>query len=643
MEARVNKRVDLFKNSCMQITRYGITIICATLLTVSPVAAVSDQRRNIERNPFYDKNAETDCLQSSADNPPTRDGVSGGGIYVLGDSIGEGMRSAGLENSLKTKGFNPKLNVDQSRSITGKGVHTNTTGIEAVTADSDFIKNASAIVIELGTNPENNFPANLSFLTNLIKDTNKAAKIYYIDVAASASAANRIGAANSNKAIYQAAATAGTSVISRFKLYYPNSDPQTYADLSAPTSPFDNLGVHSTNVADYTKLNDALIAGLGSTVAPMLSSNGCTCPDLTASTSEATTNLAGSDNQQKAFNYFISKGFSPQQSAGIIGNLIAESGVNPKRVQSTESPKGDKDNITVNDKTGYGIAQWTSSGRQQGLVDFARARGMQIEGDLALQLDYLLQELTTGYKKVYDAVKVAPDLATASSIFMTKFESPKDQSANAQAKRASMGAQVLALYGGGAVPSPSGTLASGSACEGGGEAGGSGGMSAGFVGFPLQATKERMQKLNGGQMHDGKMARSGHPYAAFDIMADPSTPVLSILDGKVSHLSSDKCGGRLISVYSESAGVTVSYLHTSTTNVVVAEGKQVKAGEIIAYVGTSGNGCGTPHLHIDAAAGNRRPGCKRESCPAANKAVFEEGNSKIGLDVGLFNAYEKLQ
>jgi hypothetical protein len=76
---------------------------------------------------------------------------------------------------------------------------------------------------------------------------------------------------------------------------------------------------------------------------------------------------------------------------------------------------------------------------------------MTIEGDLALQLDYLMQELTVNYKGVYDALKLSSDLRSASDVFMTKFERPKDQSESAKQKRAGMGQKVLELYGDGSV------------------------------------------------------------------------------------------------------------------------------------------------------------------------------------------------
>lgn len=616
-----------------------LAILCALFLMTQPVLAVSEQRRNIERNPLYDKNAELSCAAPTASGgTPATNTTAGGGLYYVGDSIGEGLKAAGLESQLTAKGYTPKVNADQSRSITGKGTNTRTSGIEAVQGDIEFIKTANVVVIELGTNPENNFGANLDNMLQIITSANPAARIYYVDVAASPAAAGRIGAAATNKVIYQHAATAGTQVISRFKIYYPNGDPQTYSGADAPAHPFDSLGVHATSGQDYQLLNDAILAGIGQSAPASSGSSSCSCLAVGGAAGGSTGTLSGSDNQQKAFNYFVSKGFSPQQAGGIVGNLIAESGVNPKRVQSTKTPEGDKDNITVNDRTGYGIAQWTSAGRQQGLVDFARARGLQIEGDLPLQLDYLMKELTENYTDVYNGLKSATDLAAASSVFMTKFERPKDQSATAQAKRAAMGQQVLELYGGGAVANPTANN-SGAGCPSGA---GLGGLAAGFVGFPLQTTKARMTELNGGQFKNGVMGQGGHPYAAHDIMADPGTPVVAILGGKVVGVSTDKCPGRLVSIYDEAQGVTVAYLHMSIAQTIVQVGNDITPGQIIGYVGQPSEGCGTPHLHIDANTTNRRIGCKRESCSAENQALFQAGSDKIGLPQGLFNSYQKL-
>ena len=615
-------------------------IVSTLLLIVTPAQAASEQRQDIERTPFYDKNAELICGPSGSSQAAGGGGLTvGGSVYYLGDSIGEGVKTP-LEKNLTTAGYKIVVNASNSRSISGPG-RDGLSGLEAAAKDAAVIQGAQVVVIELGTNPESNgdFAGNLNNLITQIKTAGPQAKIYLVDVAVTTEQATRLGSANVNKAIYAKAAELGTPVISRFKIYYPGGNPETFENTASPSLPFDAAGIHSPNSQGYEALAGVIQTTIttSSALATPSASDPCQCPvSGGAGGSAATINLAGNDNVEKAFNFFVSKGFTPQQSAGIVGNLIAESGVNPKRVQSTPTPEGDRDNITVNNKTGYGIAQWTSSGRQQGLVDLARSRGMTIEGDLALQLDYLMIELTVGYKDIYDAIKLSADLKAASDVFMTKFERPADQSETARQKRAGMGQQVLDLYGNGA--SASGALISGATnCNTG-----AGGQAAGFVGFPLQTTKARMTELNGGQFKNGVMGQGGHPYAAHDIMADPGTPVAAILSGKVVQVGTDKCPGRLIAVWSEQAGVTVAYLHLSIEQTIVKEGDSIAEGQIIGFVGPPAAGCGTPHLHIDANTTDRRIGCKRESCSAENKALFQAGSDKIGLPKSLFDSYQRL-
>ena len=57
-----------------------------------------------------------------------------------------------------------------------------------------------------------------------------------------------------------------------------------------------------------------------------------------------------SSNEHTAFNFFVSKGLTKTQSAGIIGNLMQESSVIPSAVEYGGGP-------------GRGIAQWSVGGR----------------------------------------------------------------------------------------------------------------------------------------------------------------------------------------------------------------------------------------------------------------------------------------
>jgi len=155
-----------------------------------------------------------------------------------------------------------------------------------------------------------------------------------------------------------------------------------------------------------------------------------------------TTILTGTDGVSKALNYLVGKGLTPEQAAGIIGNLQIESGLNPSIVQ------GGGSSATPVPGVGFGIAQWTTAGRQQGLVDLARQEGVDAD-TLSVQLDYLWQELNTGYKSALADLKKQTDVDGAAVSFMIYYEAPKDHDPNGpNAKaRSSAAESALKLYG----------------------------------------------------------------------------------------------------------------------------------------------------------------------------------------------------
>src|SRR5260221_14711960 len=127
--------------------------------------------------------------------------------------------------------------------------------------------------------------------------------------------------------------------------------------------------------------------------------------------------LNGSDNEQKAFNYFVSQGLSAVQSAGIIGNLMVESGMDPSITE------GGKDSTTITPNKGYGIAQWTSApgpngeltGRQANLAKIAAQQGKPVN-DLGVQLDFVWQELNGSYPNVLKQLKDTSNVDQAAII-----------------------------------------------------------------------------------------------------------------------------------------------------------------------------------------------------------------------------------
>ena len=117
-------------------------------------------------------------------------------------------------------------------------------------------------------------------------------------------------------------------------------------------------------------------------------------------------------------------GLTEAQAAGIVGNMVAESGVENARPQG--SRPGTKGALVVDGVTGYGIVQWTSRGRQQALYDFAKSMGHDMSKPLTMDIEYkfFLKEFRGAYGSVLRQIKQAPDTKTASTIFMQQYEIP---------------------------------------------------------------------------------------------------------------------------------------------------------------------------------------------------------------------------
>lgn len=161
--------------------------------------------------------------------------------------------------------------------------------------------------------------------------------------------------------------------------------------------------------------------------------------------------LSGKTNEEKIWHYLRQTGMNEFGVAGLLGNLYAESGLNPQNLQNTYEKKlGFTDaNYTkavdsgsyrnfVKDKAGYGLAQWTYWSRKENLLNFARAVGKSI-GDLEMQLDFLWKELSESFHGVVQTLCSATSVLEASNAVLLQFERPADQSVSVQKKRAGFG------------------------------------------------------------------------------------------------------------------------------------------------------------------------------------------------------------
>lgn len=169
--------------------------------------------------------------------------------------------------------------------------------------------------------------------------------------------------------------------------------------------------------------------------------------------------LVGSNNEQKIWNFLKGKGLSDHGIAGLMGNLFAESGLIPNNLQNSyEKSTGYTDagyTAAVDDGTytkfadkdeqyGYGLAQWTYYTRKAALLAYARKTGRSI-GDLEMQLEFLVQELTS--YGLMNSLKAATSVREASDLILLKFERPASMnSEETQSKRAGYGQTYYDKY-----------------------------------------------------------------------------------------------------------------------------------------------------------------------------------------------------
>ena len=93
--------------------------------------------------------------------------------------------------------------------------------------------------------------------------------------------------------------------------------------------------------------------------------------------------------------------------------------------------------------------------------------------------------------------------------------------------------------------------------------------------------------------------RGDRPHEAIDILAPRNTPVVAVESGTIAKLFDSKAGGHTIYQFDPSGRLAYYYAHLERYADGVHEGQTVSQGEVIGYVGTSGNAPpNTPHLHF---------------------------------------------
>lgn len=117
-----------------------------------------------------------------------------------------------------------------------------------------------------------------------------------------------------------------------------------------------------------------------------------------------------------------------------------------------------------------------------------------------------------------------------------------------------------------------------------------------------------VQGVRAEDLHDTySEPRSGHTHEALDILAARGTPVLSATDGRLLKLHQSNAGGLMVYAADATDRFILMYGHLDRYADALVEGAPLRRGQVIGYVGTTGNApAGTPHLHFAIARGTPR-------------------------------------
>jgi murein DD-endopeptidase MepM/ murein hydrolase activator NlpD len=91
----------------------------------------------------------------------------------------------------------------------------------------------------------------------------------------------------------------------------------------------------------------------------------------------------------------------------------------------------------------------------------------------------------------------------------------------------------------------------------------------------------------------------GREHEALDILAPRNTPVVAVEDGTIAKLFFSKAGGNTVYQFDPGRAYAYYYAHLERYADGLKEGEAIHRGQVIGYVGTSGNAPKhTPHLHF---------------------------------------------
>ena len=141
--------------------------------------------------------------------------------------------------------------------------------------------------------------------------------------------------------------------------------------------------------------------------------------------------------EQETYGFLRKTGMTKDGALGVMGNLKAESGLYPCRLEGDYragfdasrlyADKVDSGEISrytfAHDGKGWGIYQLTYWTRKEGFYDYCKEHGVSI-ANLDAQLDYLVLELKRDYSGLWTYLCATSDMYTVTARFCREFERP---------------------------------------------------------------------------------------------------------------------------------------------------------------------------------------------------------------------------
>lgn len=118
--------------------------------------------------------------------------------------------------------------------------------------------------------------------------------------------------------------------------------------------------------------------------------------------------------QERLFNEYVERGFTPEQAWGIVANNQAESGLNPGINEINPVVEGSRG--------GFGLNQWTGP-RRRAFEAYASERDLPLD-DIDLQADFMMHEFNTTEKAAYERLKAAKTEEEAAYAYSKGFLRP---------------------------------------------------------------------------------------------------------------------------------------------------------------------------------------------------------------------------